>query len=155
MLSRRAYSYQFVRRLHHSRSPSVPRDIAFAFEFVRLHIVDVASLTLSSIDGVLLRSSQPVGGAPEAVSQLQTARVPFIFLTNGGGKSELARIQDLRDKLRAPKLEEESIVQSHTPFRGLSHLHDKNVLVVGGDGDKCRMVAERRAAILPTGRGSN
>lgn len=69
--------------------------------------------------------------------------MPFIFLTNGGGKSELARITDLRDKLSIPDLREEAIVQSHTPFRDLHHLKDKNVLVVGGEGDKCRHVAER------------
>lgn len=92
---------------------------------------------------MLLRSSEPVGGSPEALSQLQTARVPFIFLTNGGGKSEEARVQDLRDKLRIKSLRTDSIVQSHTPFRDLKHLHDKNVLVIGGDGDKCRAVAHR------------
>jgi len=34
-------------------------------------------------------------------------------------------------------------VQSHTPFAGLDEYKDKTVLVVGGDGDKCREVAER------------
>ena len=37
-------------------------------------------------------------------------------------------------------------VQSHTPFEGMAQgvksLRDKCVLVVGGDGEKCREVAE-------------
>ena len=44
---------------------------------------------------------------------------------------------------------EENFVQSHTPFKDLVNgsnesvnLSDKNVLVTGGDGDKCRKVAE-------------
>lgn len=86
------------------------------------------------------------------MQQLQSSNIPFIFLTNGGGKSELARIQDLRDRLRIPSLREDAIVQSHTPFRDLKHLHDKNVLVIGGDGGKCREVAQSygfKSVILP------
>jgi hypothetical protein len=33
-------------------------------------------------------------------------------------------------------------VQSHTPFADLDEYKDKTVLVVGGDGDSCRAVAE-------------
>ena len=33
-------------------------------------------------------------------------------------------------------------VQSHTPFADLDQYKDRTVLVVGGDGDKCRRVAE-------------
>jgi len=34
-------------------------------------------------------------------------------------------------------------IQSHTPFADLHEYKDKTVLVVGGDEDKCRVVAER------------
>ncbi|PNS19674.1 hypothetical protein CAC42_7518 [Sphaceloma murrayae] len=109
-------------RLH-----DTPNDIAFAFD----------------IDGVLLRSSAPCGNSPAALRYLLQAQIPHIFLTNGGGKSELARISDLRSKLSCPELEESSIIQSHTPFRDLSHLQSKNILVVGGEGDNCRHVAQK------------
>jgi ribonucleotide monophosphatase NagD (HAD superfamily) len=33
-------------------------------------------------------------------------------------------------------------VQSHTPFADMDHYKDKTVMVVGGEGDKCRAVAE-------------
>lgn len=44
---------------------------------------------------------------------------------------------------------EENFVQSHTPFKQIAEgsetdegLKDKTILVTGGDGDKCRKVAE-------------
>ncbi|KAI9669534.1 MAG: hypothetical protein M1817_004653 [Caeruleum heppii] len=116
-------------------------DFAFAFD----------------IDGVLLRSATPIPGAHEALSQLQHAKIPFILLTNGGGKHESERVAELSDKLRVP-LDVGMFIQSHTPFAALADenaegsLRDKCVLVIGGDGDKCRTVAEQygfRNVILP------
>lgn len=95
----------------------------------------------NSIDGVLLRSSTPIPGATEALRYLQRERIPFILLTNGGGKSEAERVADLQAKLDVP-LDTSLFVQSHTPFADFTQYHDKTVLVVGGDGDRCRAVAE-------------
>ncbi|KAI9760324.1 MAG: hypothetical protein M4579_001728 [Chaenotheca gracillima] len=102
------------------------------------------------IDGVLLRSSKPIPGAQKALSHLQKYKIPFIFLTNGGGKHESDRVAELSEKLQI-SLDPSMFVQSHTPFanmvdgRGLGglRLRDKCVLVVGGEGNKCRDVAER------------
>lgn len=33
-------------------------------------------------------------------------------------------------------------VQSHTPFADMDQYKDKTVMVVGGEGDRCRAVAE-------------
>ena len=70
-------------------------------------------------------------------------------MTNGGGKHESARVAELSKKLGVP-LSEDNFVQSHTPFKQLVEgtdtvkgLKDKTVLVTGGDGDKCRQVAEQ------------
>ncbi|KAH8802866.1 HAD-like domain-containing protein [Xylogone sp. PMI_703] len=100
------------------------------------------------IDGVLLRSSVPVPGAARALGVLHEHKIPFILLTNGGGKHESARVLELSKKLGVP-LTEENFVQSHTPFKLLVEgtetkpgLKNKTVLVTGGDGDKCRTVAE-------------
>jgi len=105
-------------------------------------------ITLSSIDGVLLRSAAPIPGASEALQYLHNHNIPFILLTNGGGKHESARVAELSKKLGLP-LTEENFVQSHTPFKQLVEgseeveaLRDKTILVTGGDGDKCRQVAE-------------
>ncbi|KAM3068439.1 hypothetical protein ACMFMG_009578 [Clarireedia jacksonii] len=101
------------------------------------------------IDGVLLRSSSPLPGASEALNLLHSNNIPFILLTNGGGKHESARVAELSKKLNVP-LTEENFVQSHTPFKQLvegsdstESLKDKTVLVTGGDGDACRKVAEQ------------
>lgn len=70
--------------------------------------------------------------------------MPFILLTNGGGKHESERVADLSQRLSLP-LDESLFVQSHTPFRDLgdqNNLKDKCVLICGGDGPKCRAVAE-------------
>jgi HAD superfamily hydrolase (TIGR01450 family) len=106
-------------------------------------------LTSNSIDGVLLRSSSPLPGASEALNLLHSNNIPFILLTNGGGKHESARVAELSKKLNVP-LTEENFVQSHTPFRQLVEgsedtqaLKDKTILVTGGDGDACRKVAEQ------------
>lgn len=107
-------------------------DFAFAFD----------------IDGVLLRSAAPIEGAAQSLRYLQKQGIPFIFLTNGGGKHESARIKDLSTKLEV-KLDTSMIVQSHTPFAELVHpsklhpegLKDKCILVCGGDKDECRDVA--------------
>lgn len=121
------------------RSYSVDRrtptpDFAFAFD----------------IDGVVLRSAAPIPGASQTLRYLQSNAIPFIFLTNGGGKHESARIADLSSKLSL-QLDESMIVQSHTPFARLVHpsdahpfgLKDKCVLVLGGDGNACRDVAHQ------------
>lgn len=70
-------------------------------------------------------------------------------MTNGGGKHESARVLELSKKFGVP-LSEENFVQSHTPFKQLvegsdavGSLKDKCIFVTGGDGDKCRGVAEQ------------
>jgi hypothetical protein len=40
-------------------------------------------------------------------------------------------------------------VQSHTPFADLEQYKDKTILVLGGDEDKCRFVAEKYSQPLP------
>ncbi|KAK5131258.1 hypothetical protein LTR08_001163 [Meristemomyces frigidus] len=105
--------------------PKTPADFAFAFD----------------IDGVLLRSSTPIPGAHDALTFLQKQRIPFILLTNGGGKSETERVREVSEKLDV-ELDVSMFVQSHTPFAGMKQYHDKTVLVVGGDGDNCQRVAE-------------
>ncbi|KAL1986359.1 hypothetical protein VTN96DRAFT_6438 [Rasamsonia emersonii] len=127
-----AFCYQRCFQTTAAARTQVP-DIAFAFD----------------IDGVLLRSSKPIPGAADALRTLQERGIPFILLTNGGGKHETERVAEISEKLNVP-LDPSVIVQSHSPFAelvkgtdGQSALEDKCVMVVGGDGDACRKVAER------------
>ena len=89
-----------------------------------------------------MRSHDPLPRAKKALSYLQRQRIPFILLTNGGGKHEEERVADLSESLGVP-LDTSMFVQSHTPFADLDQYKDKTVLVIGGDGDKCRVVAEK------------
>jgi ribonucleotide monophosphatase NagD (HAD superfamily) len=74
---------------------------------------------------------------------LNDYNIPFILLTNGGGKHETERVSDLGEKLGVP-LSTDNFVQSHTPFRelleGPDSLRDKTVLVTGSDYEKCRAI---------------
>ena len=82
----------------------------------------------------------PIPGAREALSFLQSQKIPFILLTNGGGKHESERVRDLQERLDLP-LDISMFVQSHTPFADLEQYKDKTILVVGGEEDMCRHVA--------------
>jgi HAD superfamily hydrolase (TIGR01456 family) len=103
---------------------------------------------LRSIDGVLVRSARPIPHASSTLRFLQQNSVPFILLTNGGGKHESERVRDLSSELEV-SLDPSMFVQSHTPFAELVHgdssksLRDKCILVVGGEGGRCREVAEQ------------
>ena len=72
---------------------------------------------------------------------LQKKGIPFIFLTNGGGLTEAAHIANLEQRLGL-SLNEQQIVQSHTPFHGLKEQYqDKTILVLGGHGQNVRQLA--------------
>ncbi|KAK4214605.1 Cat eye syndrome critical region protein 5 [Rhypophila decipiens] len=109
--------------------PDVADDFAFAFD----------------IDGVLIRGGQPIPEAIEAMKVLNGENefgisVPYIFLTNGGGKFETERCRDLSRQLEI-EVSPGQFICGHTPMKQYAS-HYNNVLVVGGEGEKCRNVAE-------------
>ncbi|RJE21183.1 Phosphatidyl synthase [Aspergillus sclerotialis] len=97
------------------------------------------------IDGVLVKGGQAI---PEAVDALKYIngenpygiKVPYIFVTNGGGKSEEERCVDLSRQLELP-ISPHQFICGHTPMREMAEKYN-TVLVVGGEGEKCRIVAE-------------
>lgn len=94
------------------------------------------------IDGVLLRGSKPIPQARASLELLNKNKIPFIFLTNGGGVSEKSRVDFLSEKLDLA-LSPLQIVQSHTPMRVWAQAGKyRRVLVVGGNDDNARYVAE-------------
>jgi hypothetical protein len=68
-------------------------------------------------------------------------KIPHIFLTNGSGKPEQARVEQLSIILKNP-ISTEQFIQSHTPMRALADYY-KTVLIFGGEGYKCREVAKQ------------
>lgn len=112
---------------------SVPPDFAFVFD----------------IDGVLLRSSKNLPGAAATLRFLHNHSIPFILLTNGGGKHETERVAELSATFGIP-LTIDNFVQSHTPFQEMVHgsheypaLEDKAILVTGNDQERVRDVAHK------------
>lgn len=131
-----AHTPQHIGTRYLSSQPANQRipNLAFAFD----------------IDGVLLRSSTAIPGASECIQYLKSARIPFILLTNGGGKPEATRTKDINTKLSLPPSSQISVsqlIQSHTPLSELATTHGvptykkKTILVCGGDGDKAREAA--------------
>jgi HAD superfamily hydrolase (TIGR01456 family) len=99
--------------------------------------------------------SKPIPGASETLAFLNEHNIPFILLTNGGGKHETDRVKDLSEKLGV-SLTTDNFVQSHTPFQelvdGPDGLRDKTILVTGADAQLCRSIAERygfRSVVTP------
>ncbi|KAJ2902216.1 HAD-superfamily subfamily IIA hydrolase [Zalerion maritima] len=143
-------------------SPTKTKTKAIVTEIPTHSTMDSASKTPSGnqisnfgfafdIDGVLMQKSTPIPGASECLRYLHDKEIPFILLTNGGGKTESARIQDLSEKLKVP-LTLDNFVQAHTPFRTLEHLKGKTILVTGGDPIKCREISKSygfKSVVIP------
>lgn len=131
--------------------------------FLSTHSIQADVLTnhFSSIDGVLLRSAAPIPGASHSLTYLQEHHIPFILLTNGGGKHESERVSDISKSLSlSTPLTTENFIQSHTPMADFLHTFphrssssgssggggglppESTILVLGGEGNKCRLVAE-------------
>lgn len=97
------------------------------------------------IDGVILRGPNTIPEAVEALKLLNgenkyNIKVPSIYVTNGGGKPEATRAEDLSKRLNT-LITPEQIIQGHTPMKDLVGVYE-TVLVVGGVGNVCRNVAE-------------
>ncbi|KKY30057.1 putative cat eye syndrome critical region protein 5 precursor [Diaporthe ampelina] len=98
------------------------------------------------IDGVLVHGDRLIPEGRKALEILNGEnelgiKIPHIFLTNGSGKPEQARCEQLSKILGQP-VHTDQFIQSHTPMSALSEYY-KTVLVVGGEGYKCREVAEQ------------
>ncbi|KAF7543556.1 hypothetical protein G7046_g9975 [Stylonectria norvegica] len=114
-------------------SPPVEQPVADSFVFA------------FDIDGVLVRGGEPIPEALEAMKVLNGEnkygiQVPHIFLTNGGGKTEEERCGDLSKQLEQD-IKPGQFICGHTPMREMAEKYG-TVLVVGGEGEKCRQVAE-------------
>ncbi|KAK7530337.1 HAD-like domain-containing protein [Phyllosticta citribraziliensis] len=97
------------------------------------------------IDGVLVHGDRLIPEGKRALEILNGdnelgIKIPHIFLTNGSGKPEKARCDQLTKILKNP-VSIDQFIQSHTPMRALAEYYN-TVLVVGGEGYRCREVAE-------------
>ncbi|KAI3322618.1 HAD-superfamily hydrolase [Xylariaceae sp. AK1471] len=97
------------------------------------------------IDGVLVRGGRAIPEAIQAMKVLNGEnqygiKIPYIFLTNGGGKSEAERCGDLSRQLEVD-ISPAQFICGHTPMSEMATKYN-TVLVVGGEGEKCRTVAQ-------------
>jgi HAD superfamily hydrolase (TIGR01456 family) len=96
------------------------------------------------IDGVLIKGGEVIPEAIEAMKVLNGQneygiKVPYIFVTNGGGKTEEERCIQLSNQLEL-EVSPGQFICGHTPMKEMAKKY-KTVLVVGGEGEKCREVA--------------
>jgi HAD superfamily hydrolase (TIGR01456 family) len=83
------------------------------------------------IDGVIYRSHQLIPGADTAVQHLVTLRIPFLFMTNGGGKSEAEKAAELSELLKCP-IQPSQVLMAHSPMRLLVPAFGQQRVVVVG-----------------------
>lgn len=104
-----------------SKNTNLQRPLAFAFD----------------IDGVLKAGPNVLPEAKRALQILEgnnqrNQKIPYIFITNGGGKHESARAKDLARELEVP-VTQDQVIQAHTVMKSMVPLYaDKPILMVGG-----------------------
>ncbi|EST08907.1 HAD-superfamily hydrolase, subfamily IIA [Kalmanozyma brasiliensis GHG001] len=102
-------------------SDNLQKPLAFAFD----------------IDGVLKAGPNVLPEAKRALQILEgnnprKQKIPYIFITNGGGKHESARAKDLARELEVP-VTQDQVIQAHTVMKSLVPLYgDKPILMIGG-----------------------
>eukprot|EP01135_Chromosphaera_perkinsii_P006852 Nk52_evm7s621 gene=Nk52_evmTU7s621 len=86
------------------------------------------------IDGVLIRGSLILPEAKEAFRRLVypdgTPKVPFVFVTNGGGTTEQKKASQLSKWLEVP-VHPRQVVLSHSPMAMMTEYFNKHCLLLG------------------------
>ncbi|KAK6228123.1 hypothetical protein SCA6_000463 [Theobroma cacao] len=97
------------------------------------------------IDGVILRGRVPTGGSPQALRRLYgdsgELKVPYLFLTNGGGVPETKRAKELSELLGVNILPSQ-VVQGHSPFRNLLKKFENELIIATGKGNPALVMSE-------------
>ncbi|XP_010496797.1 PREDICTED: uncharacterized protein YKR070W isoform X1 [Camelina sativa] len=96
------------------------------------------------IDGVILLGSSPVGGSPGALRRLYddsgALRIPFLFLTNGGGLPESKRASEM-SHLLGVNVSPFQMLQGHSPFRKLVNRFGNELVVAAGKGEPAEVMS--------------
>ncbi|KAL9236746.1 hypothetical protein vseg_011380 [Gypsophila vaccaria] len=97
------------------------------------------------IDGVLLRGNSPIGGSPSALQKLYnpsgSLKVPYVFLTNGGGVRESKRAVDL-SKLFGINILPSQVLHGHSPFKQLAQRFGNDFVVAVGKGEPAEVLSD-------------
>ncbi|XP_047160587.1 uncharacterized protein YKR070W isoform X1 [Vigna umbellata] len=127
--NRTVFSYLLSRAFSHgSQRPSRP-SFGIAFD----------------IDGVILLGNSPVGGSPGALRKLYGAdgglKIPYVFLTNGGGFPEAKRAFEL-SQLLGVNVSPSQVLQGHSPFKQLVKRFENDLVVAVGKGEPAAVMTE-------------
>ncbi|KAL3719034.1 hypothetical protein ACJRO7_004044 [Eucalyptus globulus] len=97
------------------------------------------------VDGVILRGRARIGGSSQALRRLYddhgVLKVPFVFLTNGGGIPEFTRALEL-SQLLGVNISPAQVLQGHSPFRNLLNRYENELIVATGKGDPALVMSE-------------
>ncbi|WFC99206.1 hypothetical protein MYAM1_001950 [Malassezia yamatoensis] len=102
------------------------------------------------IDGVLKQGSKVLPEALQTLNMLDGdnewhTKVPYLFITNSGGKMESERARDLSKDFQR-KVIKDQVIQAHTVMQSLARMYaDKPILMIGGPNlppGGCRSVLE-------------
>lgn len=97
------------------------------------------------IDGVVLLGNSPVGGSPGALRRLYGAdgrlKIPYVFLTNGGGFPEAKRACELSQLLDI-NVSPSQVLQGHSPFKQLVKRFENELVVAVGKGEPAAVMSE-------------
>ncbi|KAI5666166.1 hypothetical protein M9H77_16019 [Catharanthus roseus] len=122
-----SYSPRLCRRPLHS----LPQPPSFGIAF--------------DIDGVILLGHSPIGGSPQALKRLYhdsgSLKIPYVFLTNGGGVPESKRALELTKQLGV-NISPLQVIQGHTPFKELVKRFENELVVAVGKGEPAEVISE-------------
>ncbi|XP_076897132.1 mitochondrial hydrolase YKR070W-like [Bidens hawaiensis] len=98
------------------------------------------------IDGVILRGRSPIGDSPKALNRLYdddsgSLKIPYLFLTNGGGIPESRRASEL-SQLLGVNIDPIQVVQGHSPFKNLLTRFENELIVATGKGEPAVVMSE-------------
>ncbi|KAH7316664.1 HAD-like domain-containing protein [Stachybotrys elegans] len=98
------------------------------------------------IDGVLYQGQTPIPGAREMLRKIRSHNIRYLFLTNGGGHHEDAKVASLAKRLQIDPNEDvirNRVILSHTPMRGWDDAKKNGtVLITGSHPDVARKIAK-------------
>ncbi|XP_024031786.1 uncharacterized protein YKR070W isoform X1 [Morus notabilis] len=134
---------QFLRKASQSQNKVILSAISRSFSS---HLCSLPSSGIAfDIDGVVLRSEVPIGGSPQALRRLYddsgALKVPYIFLTNGGGFRESKRALELSELLGV-NISPSQVVQGHSPFKQLVGRFENELVVAVGKGEPAAVMSE-------------
>lgn len=91
----------------------------------------VSAGVVFDIDGVLVRGDQPIEGAVAVLKQLDSLRIPYVYVTNSGGVPNQEKSKHVSSILGFT-IEPEKLIAAHSPMTTLgAEFGGKKVLLVG------------------------